>query len=326
MQNVSRQSVEPHVPKDVVQNEIDETATLGALLGAIEIGLGSVLHSLKVPLAGHFLSLNQCFLLGRAVKRLGPDCGFVRRLPTNASNVTALLKSLSPAGKKLTPMLAISMQGFLFNVGVFVFGANVVGITLGTLVSALWAFVQAPLIMLLIFGEDLVRALEQVGKSLSKVVTVVPETLLLVVGIFVFAKLLLGCFVVFMVYKLPEQKFLKYTERLLSASKIKRSQFREPGEEVHGKSLAIQTKLAFRDLFNKWFVLSLCLTVGFFVFVEASVARTLWLVLRSVAVGFLIFFLIRVLPLEKVFGKINGGPFQNLARSAERAVRLLKEM
>ncbi|MFM8268834.1 MAG: hypothetical protein ACKN9V_01485, partial [Pseudomonadota bacterium] len=92
------------------------TGVYAGILSLVEIGLGGLLHGMKIPFAGTFLSLNQGFFLTRLIKLncFSPDA---RTLPFRVSNITALLKSLSPAGKKLLPMLAISAQGFLFSFG-----------------------------------------------------------------------------------------------------------------------------------------------------------------------------------------------------------------
>ena len=117
-------------PGNDVQKDLEGTGTdpkitgfYAGTLSLAEIGLGSLLHGLKIPLTGTFLSINQALFLTRLVKlnRNQPDA---RTLPFQVSNITALLKSLSPAGKKLLPMLAIASQGLLFTLGTIVFGAN----------------------------------------------------------------------------------------------------------------------------------------------------------------------------------------------------------
>ena len=48
-----------------VSKTIEKISAAAALLSLTEIGLGSLLHSFKIPFAGHFLSLNQGFILGK---------------------------------------------------------------------------------------------------------------------------------------------------------------------------------------------------------------------------------------------------------------------
>src|SRR5687768_9797676 len=124
-------------------------------LSVVEVGLGSFLHSLHIPFSGHFLSLNQGFVIARAAKEAKalPTSGFI---PMHVSNVAAILKSLSPVGKKLTPMLALSAQGSLFTVGTMLFGITPLGFTVGMILLSVWAFLQPVLIYLLLYGKTLV--------------------------------------------------------------------------------------------------------------------------------------------------------------------------
>ena len=45
---------------------IEKISGAAAILSLTEIGLGSLLHSFKIPFSGHFLSLNQALILGKS--------------------------------------------------------------------------------------------------------------------------------------------------------------------------------------------------------------------------------------------------------------------
>ena len=53
-------------------------------------------------------------------------------------------------------MLAISAQGFLFNLGTIFFGINPIGVWIGSVLLSLWGFIQPIGIYMLLFGENLV--------------------------------------------------------------------------------------------------------------------------------------------------------------------------
>src|SRR6185295_7221686 len=89
------------------------TVSYATLLSLTEVGLGSVLHAMHIPFTGQLLSLNQIAVLSHATK-MHPE----KSAPLTISVVAALLKSLSPIGKRLTPMLALTMQGLLFTFGI----------------------------------------------------------------------------------------------------------------------------------------------------------------------------------------------------------------
>ena len=109
-------------------------------LTLMEIGLGSFLHSFHIPFSGHLLALNQCFILNRAVI-VGRNSASPF-LAMTISNTAAILKTLSPRGKRFTPMLAISVQGLLFNLGLLLFGAHFLGRCIASMLLSLWPMVQ----------------------------------------------------------------------------------------------------------------------------------------------------------------------------------------
>ncbi|NDG27344.1 MAG: hypothetical protein EB120_09240, partial [Proteobacteria bacterium] len=67
------------------------TGVYAGILSLIEVGLGGLLHGLKVPLAGTLLSLNQSLFLTRVVK-LNQGSRGVRTLGFRVSNITSILK------------------------------------------------------------------------------------------------------------------------------------------------------------------------------------------------------------------------------------------
>ena len=115
-------------------------ARYAALQSVTEIGVGPLVHGLRIPLGGHFLSLNQGVLLTFAVRPAAETGERIARrrgifVATSISFVTAMLKFLSPAGARVYPALGISLQGLFFSAGILVFGMNI----LGVVVVGCWA-------------------------------------------------------------------------------------------------------------------------------------------------------------------------------------------
>lgn len=124
--------------------ERSRSESVGILAGTLalaELGLGSLLHALHIPLTGTILSLNQGFFLSR-VTRLHAKRTDIKAFVFDISIVTALLKSLSPMGKKLTPMLAIATQGLLFTAGISIFGINILSVVLSSMLLSIWGVFQ----------------------------------------------------------------------------------------------------------------------------------------------------------------------------------------
>ena len=73
------------------------------------------------------------------------------------SFITAVMKSLSPAGK-LGPMMSISSQGLLYSLGVFVGGVGTTGKVIGMILLSLWAFIQPFISYFLMYGAEILSA------------------------------------------------------------------------------------------------------------------------------------------------------------------------
>jgi hypothetical protein len=104
----------------------------GFILGAFEASLGSLLHAFHVPLSGHFLSLNQIFVLSLASKDLKKSAALFR-----VSLYAGFIKLSFGHNMKLMPMLAICAQGCLFSLG------SIFHLYLGAALASLWSFFQS---------------------------------------------------------------------------------------------------------------------------------------------------------------------------------------
>jgi len=249
-----------------------------ALLTLSEVGLGSFLHAFHVPLAGHFLSLNQGVLLVFASR--SPEAH-----PAKVSLIASLLKSLSPAGKRLTPMLAISAQGALFSIGLFA-GRNSLGIAIGMALLSVWAFAQPLLLAHLIFGKELWDALLKIWTDFAQFLSVPVEwgvkALLAIVAIKATLAVALGL-VAWWGGAEFEARYLSKLESLPRLAKPKK----DPLPAWKG---------AFKDLLSPWFLLSLAASC---IYLWVS-DRAVWIyLLRPLAIGYLVFWGIRSFPIAK---------------------------
>lgn len=122
----------------------------GGAAGGIEVGAGSLLHGLRVPLRGLTLSSVQAGLLTVASAGLGQP-GRVAWVALVSSG----LKALSPGGNRIRPMVAITMQGLLFGGSVQLLGWNAAGLAVGGALIGTWAALQGYLLQYLLLGEEL---------------------------------------------------------------------------------------------------------------------------------------------------------------------------
>lgn len=238
-----------------------------ALLSATEVGLGSLLHAFHLPFAGHFLSLNQ-----GAMNLLLLKNEKIRRkavAKVNAVSVaSSLMKSLSPAGKKLTPMLAISVQGLLFSLGVLLFGVNLLGVWLGMLLLSVWGFIQPLLVAYALFGSHIFDAIMKMWTEFSVFLSI-PEGY--GVGMLTFVVLVKCALASIVTVLFWSQE--KYEERYLAWM-----------EELRTKKPLTHRSKKWR--FHPWLVLSFVVSIAYFAMSGEINANTVWaFILRPIAVS-----------------------------------------
>ncbi len=269
-------------------------------LTAIELGLGSFLHAFKIPFTGHFLSLNQGFFLSSMVRTLSTTTNKSRfelsQLTFETSIMTALLKSFSPAGQKWGPMLSISLQGVFYSVGIFIFGANIIGSLIGILLLSLWAFIQPLITLIISFGfSDLQKVYLFYVQRLETDYHVSSQSLKLTVMVFIFIKFLLATITVIAAYCLKPQKIKALQEKIINRKKIELTQHR--GEvSVHKK--------VFKDVTRPLFLVSFFLTFVFLFITDISLVELAWKMLRPLGVAVLLFYILRSSLTQKILLKL----------------------
>lgn len=282
---------------------LDVASRCAMQLSLMEIGLGSFLHAFRIPFSGFFLSLNQCFVLNRAL--LLPHSSPASPplfLPMVISNTAAILKTLSPYGKKFTPMLAISMQGLLFNLGTMFFGKNLFGRCVGSLLLSLWPMVQPALIYGIIYGSIFYNMGVYYNQMISKLPWFGAMSVQTILVGYVFIHISLSLAVCLLTSLLPEKILDRYDRYVTSYSSSR------------VKPMSASTKSTFRqklggvakDFMSPIFLLSLILSGFFFYATLHSIELFFFSFFRLIAVAFVTFFLIRNIPAEwciRVFSK-----------------------
>lgn len=294
----------------------------GATLSVIEVGLGSLLHAFHIPFSGVFLSLNQGFILCRSAI-------FSREFPKNTwttytiSNVAAVLKSLSPAGKKLGPMLSLSMQGLLFNIGVLIFGTNPLGLCVGMALLSLWAFVQPLVTYYLFFGEKLFAAAEYMFQKTLPYHGIKTEKLLWIFIAVVMVKMVVAIALAILAWRIKGRSIygMKYDDELFRMA-------REKGLKISTSKVGPKKAawLAFKDLFRPLFLVSLTITGSFLYFSQSDHAQMGWYLLRPVAVGFIFFYISRTLTLDRWLIRLEKGKLRSFSLGCQSALLKIRQI
>lgn len=280
-----------------------------ALQSLVEVGLGSFLHAFHVPFTGHALSLNQGLILTQACQKTE-----TRKEAVTATNgisiITAILKSLSPMGKRLTPMLAISMQGFLFSIGVLILGNNILGMLLGISLLSLWAFAQPLLFAYLFFGEKLFYALENLWLDIAGKLSLPPEYGVKMLVGFVFLKVFLSWIVAVIGWKYPTWVTEKYFAQIMKYKDL-------TTKNIKNKKPQSATRGALKDLLNPWMIVSLILTIAFMVLTEKSDFFQIFVyAMRVIAVAYLVFYALRAFPQSWIKKALTS--FPTLSKTVDR--------
>jgi hypothetical protein len=275
--------------------QVDVVGKHAALLSISEVGLGSLLHAYCIPFSGHFLSLNQIFLLSRASALMGKEASIY--MPGSISFVAAALKSLSPAGRKLTPMLGIGMQGILYNIGILLCGHTTPGRVLGSGLSSLWGFLQPLLIYYVIFGEVLFKMLLGLDAYRRAWFASDFPSLWYFAGAVVLLKIVLATTIALLSPRVSSSSMALYAQRLGSTSIKRRNQSINPTGKGRVKKIAW---LAAKDMCVWPFMACVVLTGVTFWYAEGGLSTIVLMnILRPIAVGYLVFFAMRMIPLEK---------------------------
>lgn len=283
--------------------------TYAASLSLIEISLGSLLHSFKIPFVGHALSLNQIAFMTRITL-----IEKTRDSALQTALIASLLKSLSPAGKKLTPMLAILAQGLIFSFGVFIFGANILGVLLGGALAALWAFIQPVLMIYILFGNSSVQVIEHFYKEISKVVMINTNYILIAIIIIISLKIILALLVVYISTRISPEAFKIYESQIsiYKKNKVKKSTLKNP------------ILLAFKDLLSPLFIVSFVLSALFFYVTNTEYNQMFWALLRPVAIGFILFFIIRFYPIENIAIQLDKIGLHKFSQNLKSAIDIIR--
>jgi hypothetical protein len=127
-------------------------AVFGGLWGAAEVGLGSLLHALRVPRTGQILTCVGIAVLS-SQRRLLPRRGL--SLATGA--IASLCKSASPGGSILGPMLGIFMEALLFEAATLPVPRSRVLAAVGGTLALYWTIVQNIAVHLVTYGTRVIE-------------------------------------------------------------------------------------------------------------------------------------------------------------------------
>ncbi|MBU0488433.1 MAG: DUF2478 domain-containing protein [Bacteroidetes bacterium] len=140
-----------------------KAAVTGSLWGAIEVIMGSFLHNLGIPMAGTILAS-----FGVAVMVASGVLWNERGLFWRAGLICALMKSISPSAVILGPMIGITMEAFLMEGSVRLFGRNLLGYVVGGILAVQSVLLYKVLFLLASYGLSIIDILKNLYAFAAK--------------------------------------------------------------------------------------------------------------------------------------------------------------
>lgn len=252
----------------------------GSTAGSLEMTVGSALHAAKIPLRGLAMSSLQSAMMVFAGTGVSQP-GRVVWVPF----ISGGLKSLSPAGNRVRPMIAIVMQGLLFGGAVQVLGWNFLSLGIAGALVGGWAALQGIALQYLLMGDELIKAYDTVVLWLAEKWQIAAPALPWLVGAWAAWHALVVAAITIAAWRLRRPP--PALERLIAKESTRTPPAPDVATSVWGRRL--------RE-FGRWqFWLPLLVVAAILLGSGRSWESVAWLSLRFVAVGFVLITLVSLL-------------------------------
>ncbi len=300
--------------KELASRLASRIGVCSGLGGLVEVGLGSFLHSFRVPLKGHTLAYIQTLLMVTFGKSLRGR-GLFR-----IAALMGMLKAFSPAGRTIRPMMYIFLQGSIFTVPVWLLGWHLLSVILGSiLLNGLTLFLSL-FVKYLMFGKSIVTALGNLISTVTDLFGLELDSWLH--GILFLFGLKAGIAVLVAVaawYFHLAPWFLSMGRR---AGRFLRPKKTDTGPVTGWRSV----RLALRDVFRPMFLLAFLFSLlVIFFFANLTRGELVFLLIRGLTVAFVGFWLFRRINVVQVSDKLRKKFKGDMAVSLIEAMRVLQE-
>lgn len=204
-------------------------------------------------------------------------------------------------------MIAIAMQGFLFNLGTLLFANRWPGLLLGAILASAWGTFQSLIIYYAIFGQSLIKTVEGVSQEFSTYVALPENSLYYGFAAFLLAKALAAVLIVLATPLLSPERVSAYFGKVTSKKSSTQTIDKTP------------LSLALRDLTKPTFLFALSSITLFDLWKEENLMALPLEVAKPLLIAFLCFYALRKFPLKKITSNRlaqSGSRFAQAFRSA----------
>ena len=259
--------------------EWEHIGVYGAGSGAIEWSVGSWLHATKFPFTGTVMGALQTAVLALASEKMGR-----KSLTVWVSLISAGIKAMSPAGARITPTIAITVQGFLFTIGAMAFRWSRLGIAVGAFLVGVWAALQGFFIQVLLLGKSLEKAWDAGIHYLAKETGIASPSFWLMAVVLALVNGAISMGVTLAVIGKRSGNRAKLEQMMFAADRTARSKNRS----------------IFADLVKPTFWLPLVIVGVILLVAKEQPLHIVWMALRAVAIMLAINGLARLLKAERI--------------------------
>lgn len=140
-----------------------KAAVMASFWASFEIIVGSFFHNMRIPFSGTILaSMGVAIMV--SFQYMWKQNGLIWR----AGLITALLKAVSPSGIIIGPMVGIFTEALFVEFFTFLMGRNLISYVVAGGLAVLSALLHKVVMMLIIYGWDLVKVLDSFYQFLVK--------------------------------------------------------------------------------------------------------------------------------------------------------------
>lgn len=140
-----------------------KAAVIGSIWASFEIIFGTFLHNLRIPFAGTFLTFfSLVLLIGFSYKWND------KNLFLKAGIICALMRSMMPTSIILGPLIGIMVEAIIFQFSLKLFGRTYLAFVVAGVLSMFSAIIHKVISILIIYGLDIVKLLENMYFVLLK--------------------------------------------------------------------------------------------------------------------------------------------------------------
>ncbi len=132
-----------------------KAAVIGSIWASFEVIFGTFLHNMRLPFAGTFLTFFSLVLLISFSSKWNDKYLFIK-----AGLICALMRSMLPTSIIMGPLIGIMTEAIIFQLVINIFGRNYFSFILAGVLSMLSAVIHKVISILIIYGFDIVKILE----------------------------------------------------------------------------------------------------------------------------------------------------------------------